>query len=76
MTNNYSSILEKVDMIAGVVTKIVECYNSMLPKMDAQVESESKQFEKIDTLLVELKEMVSKSSTSSLFTTEFLTKKF
>ncbi|CAI9283082.1 unnamed protein product [Lactuca saligna] len=71
--NNYSSVLEKVDIIAEAVTKIAQCYYSMLPKMDAQAEYELKQCGKIDLLLVELKAMVSKSSSPSLFTPEFLT---
>ena len=48
----------------------------MLPKMDAQDESETKHFGNIDSFLIELKAMVSKSSSSSLFTLEFLTQKF
>ena len=62
MKYNYSSVIEKVDIIVEVVTKITQCYNSMILKMDAQAESESKQFGKIDSLLVELKAMVLKSS--------------
>lgn len=76
LTHNYCSILTKVDIIIGAVTKIAECYNSMLPKIDAKYEIDLKNFGKIDSLLVELKEMVSNPSSSYLFTPEFLTQKF
>ena len=60
-----------MDIISGVVTKIAKSYSSMLPKMDAQAELETKYFSNIDALLGALNTMVSNSSSYSLFTLEF-----
>ena len=51
VTNRYISILEKVGIIVGAVTKIAQSYSSMLPKRDAQAELEMKHFGHIDALL-------------------------
>ncbi|CAI9275829.1 unnamed protein product [Lactuca saligna] len=76
MTTTHSFLLTKVDIVYDGVTYIDEYYNSMLPKIDEKAEVDLKNFGKIHSLLVELKEMVLKSSSPSLFTTEFLTQKF
>ncbi|CAI9277680.1 unnamed protein product [Lactuca saligna] len=74
--NSYSSILEKVDIIVRAVTNIAQSYNSMILKIDGQAELNMKFFGNIDVFLGELKTMLSTSSSSSLFTHEFLTHKF
>ena len=76
LSTNYCSLLSKVDIVAAVVTKVVECYQSLIPKIDDKATGDITCFGKLDAMLSELKEMVSKSGSSSLLTPEFLTQKF
>lgn len=62
LEHNYSSINTKVDSIVGVVTKVVELYSSLLPKVEKKSESNTQSFEKIEELLGNLKELISKLS--------------
>lgn len=41
LPHNYSSLHTKVDIIAAVVTKVVESYTSLLPKFDKKPESDT-----------------------------------
>ncbi|CAI9295424.1 unnamed protein product [Lactuca saligna] len=78
LDHNYSTLHNKVDIIAGVVTKAVNWYNSLVPKFDKKVEVDVTGFGDIAKLVGELKDLISTfgSSSSSVFTTELLTQKF
>ncbi|CAI9298986.1 unnamed protein product [Lactuca saligna] len=72
----YSSLLSKVDIIVEALTKVVQWYQSLLPKFDGKATVGLNNCGKIDTLLRELNELISKYSSFSLLTPEFLTQKF
>ncbi|CAI9300263.1 unnamed protein product [Lactuca saligna] len=76
LSTNYYSLLSKVDIVAADVTKVVECYQSLIPKIEDKAVGDNTSFGKLDAMLSELKEMVSKYGSSSLLTLEFLTQKF
>ncbi|CAI9263343.1 unnamed protein product [Lactuca saligna] len=76
LNHNYYSLRTKVDIIVDAVTKVIECYTSLAPKIEKKAEVDVQAFEKMDKLLTDLKDLVSKSSSSSLLTPEFLTQKF
>ncbi|CAI9287686.1 unnamed protein product [Lactuca saligna] len=58
------------------VTKVVERHQSLISKNEEKESEDVLNFEKIGFLLGELKEIVSKSTTASGLTLEFLTQKF
>lgn len=76
LSTNYSSLLSKVDIVAGAVTKIVECYQTLVPKIEDKVVGDATSFGNLDVMLGELKELVLKSGSSSLLTPKILTQKF
>ncbi|CAH1444082.1 unnamed protein product [Lactuca virosa] len=76
LDNKYSSLLEKVDIIADGVTTFVKTHQSFDHKFDEKATAAVTSFGKLTTLLEELKGIVSKSSSSSIFTPEFLDQKF
>lgn len=78
LTHNYSSLHTKVDINVDAVTKVIEWYISLAPKIKKKAEVDVQSFKKLDKLLGDLKDLVSKSgsSSSSLLTLEFLTHKF
>lgn len=55
LDHNYSSLHTKVGIIADVVTKVVEMYNSLLPKVYKKVEVDAQSFGKIKETLSNLK---------------------
>lgn len=65
LSTNYSSLLSKVDIVAGAVTKIVECYQTLVPKIEDKVVGDATSFGNLDVMLGELKELVLKSGSSS-----------
>lgn len=75
LSMNYSSLQIKVITIAAAFTKIVECYQSLVPKVEAKASEDILNFENLGVLLGEIKEIVSKSAQSSFLTPEFLTQK-
>lgn len=56
---NYSSLSMKVDIIANVVTKVVELYNSLVPKLGSKSKFDGQCIAKIEELLGNFKELVS-----------------
>ncbi|CAI9266760.1 unnamed protein product [Lactuca saligna] len=74
LDHNYSSLNTKVDIIVAVVTKVVESYTSLLPKVDKKSESDTQSFAKLEELLGNLTELVSKLGcfSRSLITLESL----
>lgn len=78
LTHNYSTLHMKVDIIADVVTQSIEWYNSFVPKFEKKVTVDATSFGDIVKLLGTLKDLMSKSrsSTSSVFTPGFLTQNF
>lgn len=78
LDHNYSSLYTMVDIIVDAVTKVFMWYNFLLTKVDKNVEVDAQSFGKIEELLGNLKELISKfgSLASSLLTPEFLTHKF
>ncbi|CAI9285132.1 unnamed protein product [Lactuca saligna] len=76
LSANYSSLHSKIDTIVGVVMKVVEYYQSLISKDKAKASEDVLNFEKIGVLLGELREIVSKPTTTSDLTPEFLTQKF
>lgn len=77
LDHNYSSLHKKVDIIFNDVTKVVEWYTSLLPNVKKKVEVDVQSFGKINKTLDELKELISKSgsSSSSLLTPEIHSEK-
>lgn len=75
LSTNYSSLQIKVDTIVAAVTKVVECYQSLILKVEAKTSEDMVNFDKMGTMLGELKELVSKPAQTSLLTREFLTQK-
>ncbi|CAI9279301.1 unnamed protein product [Lactuca saligna] len=75
---NYSNLHTKVDIVADVVTTIVEFYNLLINKVDLKFESESKHFVKLEEILGNVKELISKLdvSPSSLVSQESLSQMF
>lgn len=49
-----------MDIVANVLTKVVELYTSLLSKMDKHSKSDSKSLAKIEAVLGDMKEQVSK----------------
>ena len=49
-----------MDIIADVVTRVVDLYNSLIPKVDSKSESDRQNFAKIEEILGNLKELISK----------------
>ncbi|CAI9288442.1 unnamed protein product [Lactuca saligna] len=78
LEHNYSSLHKKADIIVDVVTKYVTLYETILPKVAKKVDEYDKSYGNIDTLLVELKGLVLKSSfvLSLLINPELLSGKF
>ena len=75
---NYSNLHIKVDIVVDVVRKIVEFYNSLINKVDLKYDSDSKHFVKVEELLGNIKELISKLnvSPSSSVSQESLSKMF
>lgn len=61
---NYSNIHTKVDVVADVVKKIVEFSNSLISKVDLKSKFDSKGFAKLEELLWNVKEQISKINVS------------
>lgn len=78
LDHNDFSLHNKVDIIVDVVTKIVETYNSLSPKVDKKAKIDSQSFEMFAKVMADLKELISKfsSSSSSMLTQDFLSQKF
>lgn len=78
LTRNYSTLHTKVDTIDDAVTEAMEQYTSLVPKFKKKFDVNAINFGNIAKLLGELKDLMSKSgsSSSSLFTPECLTQKF
>ncbi|CAI9283126.1 unnamed protein product [Lactuca saligna] len=64
LDHNYSTLHNKVDIIAGVVAKEVELYTSLGLKLDSKSEVDASSFGSVETLLEELKDIVSKVNNS------------
>lgn len=52
LNHNYSSLHTKIDIIVFAVTKFVEWYNSLLPKVDKMATDEIISFGNIEKVLV------------------------
>ncbi|CAI9281406.1 unnamed protein product [Lactuca saligna] len=79
LDKNYSNLHTKVDIIDDAVKKVVEFYNSLITKVDTNLESDSKFVANLEELLGSLKESLSKldvspsySISQSLFQSCFL----
>ena len=62
MNNRYNWIQEKVDIIVGVVTTFIQSFQETVPSFEAKATEDKNQFVKLNALLAELKEVVSKST--------------
>ena len=71
----YTSIQEKVDIIAGAVTNFIQTFQATVPTIEAKASDDKEQFAKLKELLGELKSIVSKPTPQSFLTSEFLTQK-
>lgn len=65
---DYASLNQKVDIITDTFTKFVKLYKVLGPNVEQMSIDEVKSFSEINKLLCELKELISKSSSSSLIT--------
>lgn len=57
---NYSTLRTKVDIVANVVIKFFEFYNSLVTKVDLKSEFDSTHFDKLEELIGSMKEFISK----------------
>ncbi|CAI9272298.1 unnamed protein product [Lactuca saligna] len=75
---NYFNLYTKIDIVVDVVMKIVEFCNSLLTKFNLKSESDSKHFVKLEELLRNVKELISKLvvSASSLVSQESFSQMF
>lgn len=73
---DYASLNQKTDIIGDVVSKFEKLYEALSPQITQLSSNNSKSFLEVTTLLSELKALVSKSTSSSLITLEFLSYKF
>ena len=48
---NYSTLCTKADIVADVVIKFFEFYNSLVTKVDLKSESDSTHFDKLEELM-------------------------
>lgn len=78
LQQDYSSLHQKVDLIADVVTKFVKLYEALNTKVDKMASDDVHSFSNINQLLVELKGLALKTSllSSSLITLELLFEMF
>lgn len=76
LNHNYSFPHKKVDIIADAITKLVEWYNLLLPKLDKKAKVDAHSFEKIEETLGNLKDLILKFGSSLSSTPESLSKKF
>ncbi|CAI9259277.1 unnamed protein product [Lactuca saligna] len=60
LDQNYSNIHTKIDIIADVVTKVFDFYNSLVTKVELKSAYHSKVFAKLEELLGSLKESLSR----------------
>lgn len=68
LTSNYCSLLSKVNIVVGAITKVVECYHSLVPEIETKADVDVACFGKLDVMLGELKYLISKSSFSYMLT--------
>lgn len=73
ISHDYSTLHIKVDIIADVVMNVVKWYQSLLPKVEKKAEIDAQSFGKVEELLNNIKDLVSKtgSSSSSVITPEY-----
>lgn len=60
LQQDYSSLHQKVDLIADVVTKFVKLYEALSPKVERMVVDDAQSFLNTNLLLVELKGLILK----------------
>lgn len=73
---DYASLDQKIHIIVDSVTKFVKLYEVLGPKVEQMSKDDVQSFLEIKKLSTELKELVSKSGSSTLITPEFLSQKF